>query len=258
MEVQVNNFRKDIPIKYHTFFKQSISRIFANARENVASVYHLIGDRHNYKAGEETRFVIYLNATGLTEADPITFDTDVTLFGHKYNGTQLLPPVDGLINITSPEGHIVGQYNMQYNELNILADLCSEHHKSHEHILEEIFQHVNHIFLDRDSMSSWKRSKNKNETAKMLKEKLDATFHDQSRKTEQRLRDAEERVEELRRELGNQIRAVQNYMKQVEMYRSGEHNAFEKYIADFDLIIALDKVEDLTIEEGKIVILAYP
>lgn len=219
---------------------------------DMFELYNMGGETKYFQAGNKKRSIAFLNASPVAyrtrkAEDVFGISADVIVLPEQTN--------DEFVPILSPEGVQVATYSMKYNEMYILTDITSLPVEQAKVIFEALMTHFRVEILDkRDLETSWMHSPIKDQLIARFKKRIEDQNARTIRDDTDRLRDYESRIVNYQRDAKNahdNIILLRNRLSQASKVSVDAQN---KVVAELDAIITHERVSDLRIEDGIIVI----
>jgi hypothetical protein len=257
--IEIHSYKKAIPSARHSFIKNTIKSVInASKKLEKVDVYDFAGQTQAHHSGKE-RLFIFANSTHDSYAKDGTLELDepVALFGIE-NTIKTYLPVEGKGIPIVENGIIIAEFMAEKNVLNITFDLFSQTNEVIKVLLAKILSFINAEYDKENLLVSWKYTSDK----EALSIEMLASV---TRKAEIRAKEARDSVdsyrhtiEDKKRQLATTIQNLQRAMKESEVANSGMKEIAEKYLKDFDLLVAHEKIEDVRFIDGKIEVFTVP
>lgn len=245
----------------HEKFKGDITgRIFSVLNNSLdmqkIDVYNLNSEFCDYRAGRNSRIVIYVNASRKGAGEElITLDEPLKINGIDNDFTTFLQPNGAGVVITSENGIALAEYFRDTNELFILFNLFKQYNTNALDIFEYILKQWDELVWKPIKLeNSWIHTSNKEELIKRFKERMIKQKKEQIKEDREQVKRYEESIHEYKRKIKHIYDNLIRLRNQIEVDEKNIENVNEKLIADLDLIVNHPKVSDLHIKDGKFII----
>lgn len=227
--------------QWKEFIQGNLSSLLPSLDIEGVDVYNMPAERHNYRAGNEERLIIFLNAVGAHDGAVI------------HEG--YLPPHPEHQIIAKDGDIILAQYNPVYNELTILFDVTKTYDTHHRELFTSILRNFEEqVWLPKTYENSWKHTQNKQALASRFTVQIKNQKERAIRDDERRITELEDRIRNYTRELKTFHDQITSKRRFVTTEREAMNNVGASLIKDLDLIIQNPKVSDLYIKDGKFIV----
>lgn len=257
----------------HSAFSNMVSKIISDELTALdikeCSVYDFKGSttEHLSAGNPDTRLVIFAN-TGfhgyekdrkLIATQKYKLDKELTIGNVPNKYLNFFTPNENAHIFYSENNIPIFEWNKDGWQINILFNIFSSPSETTEKIFRYIMKRVNdEILKELAKEASWIHTSNK--------EKLTKTFQDQVKRSKERLivRDEQDlanleiNVKDYKVRLKNAFESIYQKRRSIEAERTALENIAKTVIDDLNLIAKNNKVKDIQIKNGKIIIYTNP
>ena len=223
-------------------------------------------ERHNFlntNKEYQNRLLIVINGSIVTSATKdIELSENAIMFGVD-SGLKRILPVKSEYNgtlITTPENIVIAEYFSDYNFLNILFDLewdwgvNDQITKNKKYIFVKILEELNKLLIEKESENSWFFTNNKEKLKKTVKETIKEFNLKEKENIVSKIEEIKFAIHRGKRKLNKDCQELIYQMRILESTEEFGESKLNKYINELDLISKLNKVKDLYVKDGKIIV----
>lgn len=255
-----NNREDHEMLKPH--IKNVITASLLDADLNSINLYNF-AHKHNNEAGNEKTFFIFINTTHNDVKDDVNLTEPLPINNIENDFTNFYMPLDTSNNIIieSENGVALAEYDSKWNQLNILFDLFKqqEDYINSLAIFEYILKELNKLVWRKKLMdSSWKNTTNREELSNQIKSILQKNVEENLKRDVKRLEEIDNAIKYCKRDLYNYFINQEQLRRKVSNEKEYTNKIFENLLKDIDLIIKMNKVDDIVFKDGKFIVYTNP
>lgn len=238
------------------YLQSQLTTLIPSAEFKLAEFYNMDGIPQNLNAGNIKRLIILGNTVQQPGSAAPHSEETITINGVAYAGLNTRMVAGGFAGsmlIKSTEGLSIAQYSKSRYELSILVDIFSLPLEEGKPLFEYIMQQleVKH-FQEELKKHSWIHSSDKASLTQSFVSRAQEAVRNLINNDMYNLNDIESRVEDYRRELKQSYDRIKQLQRQIASAESSLAGAGDSIIKQVDDIVALEKVSDLHVKNGKI------
>lgn len=255
-----NNHEDHEMLKPH--IKNVITASLLDADLNSIHLYNF-AHKHNNEAGSEKTFFIFINTTHNDVKDDVNLTEPLPINNIENDFTNFYMPFDTSNNIIieSENGVALAEYDSKWNQLNILFDLFKqqEDYINSLAIFEYILKELNKLVWRKKLMdSSWKNTTNREALSNQIKSILQKNVEENLKRDVKRLEEIDNAIKCCKRDLYNYFISQEQLRRKVSNEKEYTNKIFENLLKDIDLIIKMNKVDDIVFKDGKFIVYTNP
>jgi hypothetical protein len=264
----INNYRRALGRNSdeHNIIRDELKNIINSTLISLdistLDVYHLNGDKHNHKAGNENRLIIFIDATHEGCNDTLKLENPEPINGINNNYTEFLTPAGDGVLIASEKGIPIAEYRKGVNELNIFMNMFKSLDDANNFDFN-IFRFImtefeKLVWYPKSFENSWKHTQDKQALTKRFQTSMMETKKKLIENDKYDIENLESTIQSIRQKLKNTIDTIERKRRFVVVESEKLDSISDGLIKDLDLIITNPKVKDLQIKDNKFIIYTNP
>lgn len=246
MQTTINNYKYKPGVQgshdsTSQFIRNEFERILNGTDIREVIAYFLMGERHGHVVNNDSpqKMMVFFNGTYCSDDALETLET-------KYGAT--LPHDAHSVPIMLDDICVAG-YHEKHNTLNIYIDMFYKKDSSElfSLIINQFYETVIKYMADK---YSWTKSPNKDTLTRAFEEYMIRVKQDYINRLEQEIYNHNNNIKSSMQNITENLRKLQQKERSLETEKVNNANIIESIKRDLDAIVALDKVEDVTVKEN--------